>query len=135
VPAFWYALKVDFTKPIKETIHITRRNRMKIALWKLGLARKDDVLTGVHYFDSRFFLRMNHPDQLKNVFSNEIIEAISAFDQSYTPVRKKFGRLSITQTGLTYLEGPYHEQQRIFDSHRGAVEKTLTELVSIAEQI
>ncbi|WP_162025153.1 MULTISPECIES: hypothetical protein [unclassified Lentimonas] len=135
VPCFWYALTVTLKNPTPYSIKITRRNKMRIFLWKIGIGKKGDTLTGNTYFDSRFWVKMQDQQHILSLIEDGTINRITHFDQNYPPIRKKFGRISISESCIKYLEGPYDEQQRIFDPHRGNVENTLTELVIIAQRM
>lgn len=60
---------------------------------------------------------------------------LEEFDKSYPPIRRKNGILRITDTGFRYLEGPYGEDQRLFDPHRGKIEALFRELIKIMREI
>jgi hypothetical protein len=60
---------------------------------------------------------------------------LEEFDRDYPPIRKKNGILHITDAFFRYVEGPYSEDSRIFDPHRGKIEDLFRELIQIMRKI
>ena len=64
-------------------------------------------------------------------FNPNVIRLLEEFDKDYPPIRNNNGILVITDAHIRYIEGPYNEDQRLFDPHRGKIEDLFRELIKI----
>lgn len=134
-PCFWYILEARFTKSLPIKMEFRRRDKLGCILWYLGVARIGDTLTGVRYFDSRFSVKSDDKEQVKRLRGNGTIKKIQDLDKRISSIGRKRGKLSITNCGIKYWEGPYDDSRRILDSQRGIVEGILADLVYVAKVI
>lgn len=134
-PAYFYILEIDFKKNLLANIHIKQRDRFEYLAWKAGLTRFLDTLTGNYYFDSRYKVTCHNKDRFRNIFTVEVLKLLELFDRDYPPIRAKNGILEIEDNHLKYSEGPYNEDYRIFDPHRGVIENLFKELTQIISAI
>jgi hypothetical protein len=134
--AYYYILEIEFNKNLLANLHIKQRDSLETFLWRIGLTRFLDTLTGNYYFDSKYKVTCYNKERFFNIFTPEVIKLLELFDKDYPPIRAKNGILQIEDTFLKYYEGPYIEEFRIFDPHRGVVEKlfkVLTQIISAIE--
>ncbi len=134
-PAYYYILEIEFKKNMLANLHIKQRDRFEYFCWKAGLTRFFDTLTGNYYFDSRYKVTCYNKERFFNIFTVEVLKLLESFDQDYPPIRAKNGILEIEDNFLRYCEGPYIEDHRIFDPHRGIIEKLFKELTQIISAI
>jgi len=132
---FYYKLEIYFKTKLKINICIRRRDEFEFLLWKIGPLRLFDVLTGNDYFDSKYRVKIENENLLNNVLNFETIKLLEKFDRDYPPIRNKNGVLTITDMSIRYAEGPYNEDQRLFDPHRGIIESLFNELMKIVYAI
>jgi len=99
--------------------------------WKAGFTRFLDTLTGNYYFDSRYKVTCHNKERFRDIFTVEVLKLLELFDRDYPPIRARNGILEIEDDCLRYCEGPYSEEYRIFDPHRGVVENLFNELTKI----
>jgi hypothetical protein len=130
-----YQLSLRFNKTIKLNLSVKMRDKFEYFLWKIGLTRKFDILTGLRYFDSKYRVKTTNPELFRRIFTKDTLELLEQFDKDYPPIRKKNGTLHITDSAIIYIEGPYNKEQRLFDPHRGVIEKLFYELEKIASSI
>ncbi len=133
--AYCYILEIEFNKNLLANLHIKQRDRLETFIWRIGLTRFLDTLTGNYYFDSKYKVTCYNKERFCNIFKPEVIKLLELFDQDYPPIRAKNGILEIEDTFLKYCEGPYIEEHRIFDPHRGIVEKLFKELTQIISAV
>lgn len=132
---FYYKLEIFFKTKLRIKIYIRRRDKFEYFLWKIGLLRFFDVLTGNEYFDSKYRVKIENKIFLSNVLNFKTIKLLEEFDRDYPPIRNKNGVLTITDVSIRYTEGPYNEDQRLFDPHRGIIESLFNELMKIVYAI
>lgn len=135
LPGFYYVLEVLLTKQIPFNLNIRQRDKVECFLWKTGLTRFLDVLTGNYYFDSKYRVSTTDSEQFKRVFNDKVIRLLEEFDHDCPPIRVKQGRLEIVPGKIRYIEGPYMEAKNLIDPHRGNIEQVLGELVTIVAEI
>ena len=135
VSVVYYKLRIEFNKNLYVNLTIKRRDKFEYFLWKLGITRKWDVLTNNPYFDSRYQVICSNRKLFKIIFNKCVIELLEKFDRDYPPIRDKNGILVIKDEYIQYIEGPYNEQQRLFDPHRGKIESIFRELIKITNKI
>ena len=135
VRVVYYVLKVTFSKSLYINLNIKKRDRVEYFLWKIGLTRYLDVLTGNYYFDSRYRVQCSNRELFFIVFSRNVIQQLEKFDRDYPPIRAKNGILTIEDDYIEYVEGPYNEDWRLFDPHRGKIEDLFKELTPIISSI
>jgi len=134
--AYYYILEIELNKNLLANIHIKQRDRLETVIWRIGLTRFLDTLTGNYYFDSKYKVTCYDKARFFNIFTPKVIKLLESFDQDYPPIRAKNGVLEIEDKYLKYCEGPYIEEYRIFDPHRGVVEKlfkVLTQIITAIE--
>ena len=134
-PVFSYVLRVFLRQALPIDFRIQRRDAVEIFLWYVGIERLRDVLTGHRYFDARYRVAARDRDAFRRLFGPDIIKAIERFDRDYPPIRLKNGWLHFSPAVITYTEGPYAEDERLFDPHRGKIEDTAAQLIRLAEMI
>ncbi len=132
---FAYKLSLTFNKPIGLNLSIKQRDSLELFLWKIGITRKFDILTGSNDFDSRYRVKSTNPDLFLKIFTKDTLELLENFDKDYPPIRTKNGILHITDSKIEYIEGPYSEENRLFDPHRGVIENLFYQLEKIAVSI
>lgn len=132
---FAYKLSLTFNKRIELNLSIKQRDKLELFLWRLGVTRKFDILTGTNYFDSRYRVKSTNPDLFLKIFTKDTLELLGNFDRDYPPIRTRNGILHITDSKIEYIEGPYSEENKLFDPHRGVIEKLFYELEKIAISI
>lgn len=135
ISVFYYRLEIRFNKGLNIGLDIKQRDRLEHFLWLIGITRFFDVHTDSRHFDSHYRVNCSNPLLFKTIFSGNVVSMLEEFDKSYPPIRKKNGILRITDTGFRYVEGPYGEDQRLFDPHRGKIEDLFRELVKIMREI
>ncbi len=135
VPIVYYTLQIKFEKNLFINVNIRQRDRVEYLLWKIGITRKWDYLTGNYYFDSKYHVQCTNKKLFNIIFNKKIINLLEDFDRDYPPIRDKNGILTITDSFIQYTEGPYNEQQRLFDPHRGKIELIFNELIKIVQKI
>ena len=134
--AYYYILEIELNKNLLANIHIKQRDRLETFIWRIGLTRFLDILTGNYYFDSKYKVTCYNKVRFFNIFTPKVIKLLESFDHDYPPIRAKNGVLEIEDKYLKYCEGPYIEEYRIFDPHRGVVEnlfKVLTQIIIAIE--
>lgn len=129
---FYYTLMIFLQSGSLPSFKISRRGRFAVLLWYLGPARIRDILTGNRYFDARYRISSRSPAELQLVLKGDLVKALASFDKNYPPIRAKNGWLTVTHEHLRYTEGPYPEAERIFDPHRGELDKIVYQLTSLA---
>jgi hypothetical protein len=134
-PAYYYILEIELKKNLLSNLHIKQRDRFEYLFWKIGLTRFLDTLTGNYYFDSKYKVTCYNKERFSQIFTVEVLNLLEIFDQDYPPIRAKNGNLEIEDNLLKYCEGPYIEEHRIFDPHRGVIEKLFRELTKIISAI
>ncbi len=134
-PAYYYILEIQFKKNLLTNLHIKQRDRFEYVGWKAGFTRFLDTLTGSYYFDSRYKVTCYNKERFHKIFTSEVIKLLELFDQDYPPIKAKNGILEIEDNLLKYCEGPYNEDHRIFDPHRGVIEELFQELIQITAAI
>lgn len=130
-----YKLSLRFNRTIKLNLSIKQRDKLEYFLWKIGLTRKFDILTGFKYFDSKYRVKSTNPELFRKIFTKDTLELLENFDRDYPPIRTKIGTLHVTDNAIIYIEGPYSEENRLFDPHRGVIENLFYELEKIASSI
>jgi len=135
IHVFYYILKIEFKKRLPINIYIKQRDKLEYFFWKIGITRFLDILTGYGYFDSKYRVKTTGKKMFKRIFDQHVIGLLDDFDRNYPPVRDKNGTLVLTDSSIKYIEGPYQEEQRLFDPHRGKIEDVFLELVKIAKAI
>jgi hypothetical protein len=131
ISVFYYKLEIQFKKKIEIKLNIRRRDRFEYLLWKIGVIRFFDILTGSYHFDSRYRVKTGNKLLLRKIINWKVIKLLEEFDRNYPPIRNKNGILIITDESIRYNEGPYSEDQRLFDPHRGVIENLFKELLKI----
>ena len=131
ISVFYYKLKIDFKKKLEVKLNIRRRDKFEFLLWKIGIIRFFDVLTDNYYFDSRYRVKTDNKRILSKILNYKVVKLLENFDRDYPPIRNKNGILILTEESIRYTEGPYNEDQRLFDPHRGIVENLFKELLKI----
>ncbi len=135
IPVFDYIIEIKFHDSLNLGLKIERRDIVEYFFWKIGLSRWRDLLTGNSYFDSRYWVSCQNKDKFNKIFSGSLINELVAFDYNYPPIRKKNGKLRLSDLSICYREGPYKEDERIFDPHRGNIENIINELIKIIEKV
>ena len=135
IRVFSYKLEIYFKKKLEIQIEIRRRDKFELLLWKIGLTRIFDVLTDNEYFDSRYRVKTKNRLLLRKFLNPKSIKLLEIFDKDYPPIRSKNGILILTKESLKYIEGPYREEQKLFDPHRGVIEDLFNELLEIVKAI
>ena len=135
ISVYFYKVRIDFQKKLEIDLNVRRRDKFEFFLWKIGLTRLFDVLTGSYHFDSRYRVKTGNKPLLKKILNFKIIKLLEEFDRDYPPIRNKNGTLIITNDSVRYTEGPYSEDQRLFDPHRGVIENLFKELFRIVSAI
>ena len=134
-PAYYYILEIEFKKNLLANLHIKQRDRFEYLAWKTGFTRFLDTLTGNYYFDSRYKVTCFNKERFRNIFTQHVLKLLELFDRDYPPIRAKNGILEIEDNCLKYSEGPYNEDYKIFDPHRGIIEKLFKELTQVISAI
>ncbi len=132
---FYYILEIRFKNELNMGLDIKQRDRAEHLLWLIGITRFFDVHTDNRHFDSHYRVKCSNPIMFRTKFGSYIISMLEEFDKSYPPIRKKNGILHITDAGIRYVEGPYGEDQRLFDPHRGKIEDLFRELIKIMHEL
>jgi len=135
IPVFYYFLEITLNKPLKFHINIKQRDKIEYFLWRLGITRFFDVLTKNFYFDSKYRVQCSDKQAFRSIFGIDVIYLLEKFDRDYPPIRKKNGNLEITHDKIKYIEGPYSNDLKLLDPHRGCIEKLFMELIRIIEAI
>lgn len=135
IPIFFYILEIRFKHDLNMGLDIKQRDRVEHFLWLIGIARFFDVHTDNRHFDSHYRVKCSNPTMFRIKFSSLLISMLEEFDKSYPPIRKKNGILHITDIGIRYVEGPYGEEHRLFDPHRGKIEDLFKELIKIMREV
>jgi hypothetical protein len=135
VPVFYYRLEIRFNQKLDLGLDIKQRDRVEHFLWLIGFTRFFDVHTMNHHFDSQYRVKCVNVELFKSIFDYGIVRMLEEFDRDYPPIRKKNGILRVTDTFVRYVEGPYSEDSRIFDPHRGKIEDLFRELIKIMRAI
>jgi hypothetical protein len=135
ISVFYYILEIRFNNELNIGFDIKQRDRVEHLLWLIGVTRFLDVHTYNRHFDSHYRVKCSNPNMFRTKFGSYVISMLEEFDRSYPPIRKKNGILHITDAGIRYVEGPYGEEQRLFDPHRGKIEDLFRELIKIMREI
>ncbi|MDA8306960.1 MAG: hypothetical protein M0Z81_09050 [Deltaproteobacteria bacterium] len=135
IPVYFYRLKIKFNNNLHIGLDISQRDRVEHFLWLIGITRFRDVHTMNHHFDSQYRVKCANVKLFRSLFDYNIMSMLEQFDRDYPPIRKKNGILRITDTFVRYVEGPYSEEWRIFDPHRGKIEDLFRELINIMKAI
>lgn len=135
ISVFYYRLEVRFNKELNVGVNIKQRDRVEHFLWLIGITRLFDIHTSNRHFDSHYRVKCSSPSLFETIFDSHVMSMLEDFDRSYPPIRKKNGILRITDAGFRYVEGPYAEDQRLFNPHRGRIEDLYRELTKIMREI
>ncbi|MGA3117842.1 MAG: hypothetical protein ABSF90_25835 [Syntrophobacteraceae bacterium] len=132
---FYYRLEIRFNQELNIGLNIKQRDRVEHFLWLIGVTRFFDVHTLSRHFDSQYRVKCSNTGLFQFIYDADIIRMLEEFDRDYPPIRKKNGILHITDAFFRYVEGPYSEDSRIFDPHRGKIEDLFRELIQIMRKI
>lgn len=128
---YYYRLEIRFNNALNIGLDIKQRDRVEHFLWLIGIIRFFDVHTFSRHFDAQYRVRCRDVGSFRSICDADVICMLEEFDRDYPPIRKKNGILRITDTFFRYVEGPYSEDSRIFDPHRGKIEDLFRELIKI----
>ena len=133
--AFYYVFKIYFNEELNINLDIKQRNKVEYFFWRIGIARLFDTLTGLYGFDSKYHVNVSDKKLFKQIFTNQILQDLHIFDQEETLIRSDEGILYIFDSHIAYLEGPYKEEYKIFNPHRGDLTVIYDKLIRIIKQI
>ena len=128
VPAVEYVISIPITGTVPKDLEIQKIRYIDLAI-RLFTQNYRSFRSGK--------IQASTTDQiyLSRLLSSRALDAFSRFMSKKNGIRVKRGKLSLESGTLTYIEGPYDENTRLFDPHRGQIEVIASEMIAIAESI
>lgn len=92
-----------------------------------------DCKTGNTKFDSKFFIKANNEEKLRQYFNSDVTNLILDFLKSSPKVYNVYGKFSFTDERIIYKEGPYSDYPIYKENHR--FDKIFNSMTEIANKI
>jgi len=97
--AYYYILEIELNKNLLANIHIKQRDRLETVIWRIGLTRFLDTLTGNYYFDSKYKVTCYDKARFFNIFTPKVIKLLESKEQLLSDLDRK---------RLNYARKKYH---------------------------